>query len=85
MHHHGTCCKAFERKDEDKINKICSHHVPTYSKKGTFINGKKVGTGNTVQLEHNDRISFLAEISEAEGKGKLEHLCFFVGAKERMG
>ncbi|KAF9331991.1 hypothetical protein BG006_005140 [Podila minutissima] len=38
------------------------------SKKGTFVNGKKVGTGNTVQLEHNDKISFLAEISEAEGK-----------------
>ncbi|KAG0095059.1 hypothetical protein BGZ93_006391 [Podila epicladia] len=38
------------------------------SKKGTFVNGRKVGTGNTVQLEHNDKISFLAEISEEEGK-----------------
>ncbi|KAG0334665.1 hypothetical protein BG000_008135 [Podila horticola] len=38
------------------------------SKKGTFVNGRKVGTGNTVQLEHNDKISFLAEMSENNGK-----------------
>jgi hypothetical protein len=70
------------RKKETKTTKICSH-VPTYSKKGTFVNGRKVGTGNTVQLEHNDKISFLADISEKEGKGKLKCPGFMSELKNR--
>ncbi|KAF9383697.1 hypothetical protein CPB97_006247 [Podila verticillata] len=38
------------------------------SKKGTFVNGKKVGSGNTVQLQHHDKITFLIETSEEDGK-----------------
>lgn len=49
-----------------------SRHVLTCSKKGTFVNGKKVGSGNTVQLQHHDKITFLIEASEEDGKGKTE-------------